>query len=323
MRSTASDRHTDAVLTPMPTSRARSSVTTMRTATNDDHAAIIALTEARLPMLPSSESRFPFDYPDMTTSLEVRVVEDAGEIVAVGWLAAFTYARPGSMFLNVVVAQDHERQGIGSRLHTALRVIVPPTTTRLAARIFTADDRPTEIAQHWGFAVDQRSVASILDLSGAADLASSSPQPDGLSFDDSSTLAFPDEAAVDAMYQRSQTNPETATEGVWSLDRARSALAGEPRAVGTVVRIDGTPAGISFGGVGAGEFIVHYTGIDPHFRGRGLASLLKRHIHASGAAAGATTAITHNEEHNTGIRRVNAELGYRIAWIETRLSRAL
>jgi hypothetical protein len=40
--------------------------------------------------------------------------------------------------------------------------------------------------------------------------------------------------------------------------------------------------------------------------------LVKQQAHLAAARAGATLSRTNNEEHNAGIRRVNAQLGYTV-----------
>jgi RimJ/RimL family protein N-acetyltransferase len=55
---------------------------------------------------------------------------------------------------------------------------------------------------------------------------------------------------------------------------------------------------------------VGYTGVDPAFRGRGLARLAKEHLHHRAALLGVRRLYTDNEENNAGIRRVNKALGY-------------
>lgn len=79
-----------------------------------------------------------------------------------------------------------------------------------------------------------------------------------------------------------------------------------------VARVDGVPAALTWGVLAEGAFYVAYSGVDPAYRGRGLAALVKQHAAVEAQAAGATEALTNNEEHNTGIRRINAELGFRV-----------
>ena len=82
--------------------------------------------------------------------------------------------------------------------------------------------------------------------------------------------------------------------------------------VGTLVRVDGIPAAITFGAVAPVDGIggVGYTGVVPAHRGRGLARLAKQHVHHQAAALGAARMYTDNEENNHGIRRLNQALGY-------------
>ncbi len=79
-----------------------------------------------------------------------------------------------------------------------------------------------------------------------------------------------------------------------------------------VTRVGGTPAAISFGMANGPVAYLSYTGVDPAHRGRGLARLTKQAVHVAAREAGALACFTDNEEHNTGIRRVNAALGYEV-----------
>jgi len=55
---------------------------------------------------------------------------------------------------------------------------------------------------------------------------------------------------------------------------------------------------------------VVYTGVDRTLRGRRLGLLTKQALHAHARDLGIRRALTDNEEHNTGIRHVNDQLGY-------------
>ena len=70
--------------------------------------------------------------------------------------------------------------------------------------------------------------------------------------------------------------------------------------------------GTLYGAVVGTELFVAYTGVDPVHRGHGLALTVKMQLHRRAATAGATVASTENEEHNRGIRAVNAALGYEV-----------
>jgi GNAT superfamily N-acetyltransferase len=56
---------------------------------------------------------------------------------------------------------------------------------------------------------------------------------------------------------------------------------------------------------------VVYTGVDPAYRGRQLARVVKQHLHRELYDRGGRRCVTDNEENNTGIRHVNELLGYR------------
>ena len=65
------------------------------------------------------------------------------------------------------------------------------------------------------------------------------------------------------------------------------------------------------------------TGVRRQYRGRGLARLLKTHSLHRVAQAGATSAITDNDETNAPMLAVNRSLGYRhlvrrVEWERTR-----
>lgn len=176
-----------------------------------------------------------------------------------------------------------------------------------------------EVARHWGFEVLQVSVQSQLDLSTVADVS----LPDDVTIDTSDGLLFDDEAAVEKMLDASQTNPERDQNGPMTLAYLRSMVTedSESRPLGLVLRVAGEPAGICYGLLNGVEAHVFYTGIDPAYRGRGLAVLAKQAFHREAARRGARVATTENEQHNTGIRHVNELLGYRIRLEEYWLAR--
>ncbi len=88
------------------------------------------------------------------------------------------------------------------------------------------------------------------------------------------------------------------------------------RSLGSLARVDGVPAAIAFAIVedGGDSGGVGYTGVDPRFRGRGLGRLVKEDVHHRAAAPRHPALGTDNEEHNDGIRRLNAELGYQVTY---------
>ena len=81
-----------------------------------------------------------------------------------------------------------------------------------------------------------------------------------------------------------------------------------------VVLVDGEPAAyglVQLDREGVGEHLA--TGVARAYRGRGLASSLKRAQIQAARCAGLHELVAHNDEANAPIRRVNATLGYRIA----------
>jgi len=114
------------------------------------------------------------------------------------------------------------------------------------------------------------------------------------------------------MLAASQTNPEARTSHVITRAEMHGWIDEGEVPLGTLVRVDGIPAAVTFGGVIPADGIggVGYTGVDPQFRGRGLGRLAKQHLHHQAAGLGVRRLYTDNEQNNHGIRRVNAALGY-------------
>lgn len=281
----------------------------------EDYPALIALSQRRQPELAPSDHNFPVMVPVFQPDVVVRAaVDEEGETLGWGWIAALDVFPTGWTFLNVVVAPEHEGRGIGSLVHRALLAETPEGTTQFRGALREETARTHEVATHWGFEVQQRSVASRLAL----DDPQPPDLPDDVSVDAGLDWADPD--AVEQMLKASQTNPEAAHHVV-DLAEVRNSQTKVPLPICLVARVDGTPAGIVYGGVPDGTLLIFYAGVDPAFRGRGLALLLKQQAHVVAAAVGATQVLTQNEENNTGIRRINAELGFRQLYVEHRLFR--
>ncbi|MEO7447512.1 MAG: hypothetical protein ABI336_04495, partial [Humibacillus sp.] len=134
--------------------------------------------------------------------------------------------------------------------------------------------------------------------------------PTGVTVHEAPDLAFVDHDAVAHMLRVSQTNPEAQVGFVMTLDGFATMLYDGEQPVCVLARVDGVPAGITFGGVTAQTLSIAYSGVDPTFRGRGVMRAVKAQAHLVAAGLGAIVARTNNEEHNAGIRRINADLGY-------------
>jgi GNAT superfamily N-acetyltransferase len=213
-------------------------------------------------------------------------------------------------FVNVFVARDVEARRIGGHLFSQCVAGAAEGTRELWTQAFDDDERPLLVLERWGFERVQLSITSVATLD--PDVARHPDPPDGVTLEPCGDLDPPDADAFDAMLTASQTNPEARSSHVITrAEMARWADEGEVP-VGTLVRVDGAPAAVSFGGVAPADHIggVGYTGVHPEHRGRGLAVLAKQHLHHQAAGLGITRMYTENEENNDGIRRVNATLGY-------------
>ncbi len=124
------------------------------------------------------------------------------------------------------------------------------------------------------------------------------------------------------MLRDSQTNPEAAEGFVSTLDTYREIAAKVEHEVAALARVDGAPAALIVGEVDDGVLSIAYTGVGRTYRGRNLAFTLKQYGHRLAADAGATLSHTMNEASNTGIRHVNAKLGYQVIGGMYRMRRA-
>ena len=166
--------------------------------------------------------------------------------------------------------------------------------------------RALAVARHWGFGLVEHSIESELALDDLPEPV----LPVGVTLEEAPDFGFEDRDAVEAMLLRSQTNPEAQQGWVFDLQKLASFVTSKEVPICVLARVDGAPAGITVGAVAEGVLSIAYSGVDPTLRGRGLMRIIKQQAHRAAARAGATVSRTNNEEHNVGIRRVNAELGY-------------
>ena len=272
-------------------------------------AEIVELTCARLPHMPAVEARWVFEAGEKLQGRTVVEALDQHDNL-VGWAVTAhpVFAPAGRSFLRVLVSAEHEGHGLGSALRAAVIDRVPRGTTMLVTGVYDDEPRSLEVARHWGFSMVEHAIESELPL---VDL----PEPvlpDGVTLHEAPDFAFDDRDAVEGMLQRSQTNPEAEQGWVFDLAKLASFVGEDEVPVCVLARLDGVPAGITTGSVADGALTISYSGIDPPLRGRGLMRLVKQRAHIVAALAGATVSRTHNEEHNAGIRHVNAQLGYAV-----------
>lgn len=268
---------------------------------------LVALRMARVGATEPSQVDWIFRHGEEMELLLLRAAYDDGALV--GWANAGrgSWFPPGIAMLGVTVARDHERVGVGTALLADLLDRLPASIDRLGSVVRDDDPASLDYARRRGFTVTQHGIESELAL---VDLPEPRPGP-GVTFEDVSGLEFADEEAVDAMIVDSQTNPEAAEGFVTRLATFREFMARAGRPVAALARVDGAPAAIVVAELNGAVLSVSYTGVGQAFRGRNLGFALKQHVHRLAADAGATVCRTMNEAGNTGIRHVNAELGYR------------
>jgi GNAT superfamily N-acetyltransferase len=270
----------------------------------------ISLVCARLPHLPRTEAGPPFNSPQLFPLLVRHMaLDDHDRIIGVGLVQQPGFAPPHRCGLRVIVARDSEGRGVGSALRASLLPEVPSSITMIGTGVFDDDERTLAVARHWGFEIDKHGIESSLDL---REVESKVPSPlaPGVTLHEVPDLQFADADAVERMLRASQTNPEAALGFVMSLEAFGSMLSDDEVPVCVIARVDGSPAGITFGGVSSGALSIAYSGVDPAFRGRGIMRAVKERAHLAAARLGATVSNTTNDEQNVGIRRINADLGY-------------
>ncbi|GAA3814067.1 GNAT family N-acetyltransferase [Nocardioides panacisoli] len=283
----------------------------------DDHAPLVDLWLARIPSLRRSEAEFGFVNRDKARYFHLRTAYVGEDLAGWGISAHPSMFPPDFALVNVVVAREHAGRGIGRALYDELLTTVPAAITLLGTAVADDDPESRAIAEAHGFAVTQHGINSELRL---VDLPEPVPVP-GLTYEDVSDLVFPDEDAVEAMLQDSQTNPEAAAGIRQSLPMFRRFQETQDF-LAVLARLDGAPAAIITGDIDDGVLSIHYTGVGQSFRGRNIGLALKQYAHRLAAERGATASYTTNEEGNAGIRRVNAKLGYEIVGGAYRMRRA-
>ncbi|MDO3394268.1 hypothetical protein [Nocardioides cremeus] len=278
-------------------------------ATSEQYEALIALGVRRNRHLSPSDAGWQLMVPETWPGLvALRAVRGDGTTIGYGWITRATHLPEGWAAEWVTVSAEAEGCGVGSALHRALAARTPAGTTLLTTKVFDDEPRSLEVARHWGYEVEELSIESALAL---VDL----PEPllpAGVELVACDDLRVRDQAAFDAMLRASQTNPEAVRGGRYVTAASLLSSSQGARSVGVLARVEGRPAAIAQGTVVGTELFVAYTGVDPVHRGHGLALTVKMELHRRAASAGAKVALTENEEHNHGIRAVNAALGYEV-----------
>lgn len=255
----------------------------IRPAEPEDAAAVVALRRLVYPYLVRGVEA---TRRSITGSQWVAVA--GGEVV--GWVAA-----RGHTISLLHVHPGHRRRGIGSELLAeALRHVRPP------ARIF-AQPECLEFARRHGFAPSREVRYSALELRDFPRTPSELPR-----------LREVDPVALYRAYAEATADepgdvpPEPMPYGAW-----RDEFWDNPDVdaeAGTVAVLDGRPVSFTFLLRDGDRAWSDMTATLPAYRGKGLASAVKR---AALSRTGARVAYTSNDAANGPMLAVNARLGYR------------
>ena len=270
---------------------------------------IVALTLDRLPRLTRTEVGWPFDKPEIFHGLVIEEALDRRDrLLGWGMTGRPAHVPRDRAQLRVVVAREHEGRGVGAALYQSLARRLPPEATMARVSVEDDDERSHAVALHWGFRAAAHTITSELALA----LLPVPDPPEDVILDEAPDLVFADRPQVESMLLTSQTNPEAAAGLLVDLDGMAATVTDAEQPVCVVARVHGRPAAITFGSVAHGCLHILYSGVDPALRGRGLMKLVKQQAHLVARDLGATVSRTTNAEDNSGIRRVNAELGYTV-----------
>lgn len=218
----------------------------------------------------------------------------------------------------VLVPEDKRGKGIGSRLFADL--LLHTDGQDLTASMGDDDPVGLAVAQHWGFQVVSHAIRSRYDVRHDPAPARGNRSPYTFRVIDARSPAA-DRTWLAPLIRKSDTSPESVDLG-WHATLADLETM-FPNIVWVVIEDQGLPLAAASAAPRTDEaWLVIYTGVLPDHRREGLARLAKQQLHTVVAERGATTLTTENEARNSGIRALNASLGYEVVGGEIRLRRA-
>ncbi|MCI0686248.1 MAG: hypothetical protein L0Y54_03270, partial [Sporichthyaceae bacterium] len=101
-------------------------------------------------------------------SLRVLVArEPDGALAGVGVARAASNLPAGALLVMVSTGADHGRRGLGSHLYAAVLADSDDEMTHLVACVLDGDQTSLDVAHHWGFEGQQRSVTTSCALTDA------------------------------------------------------------------------------------------------------------------------------------------------------------
>ncbi|NUR51885.1 MAG: GNAT family N-acetyltransferase [Hamadaea sp.] len=252
--------------------------------------------------------------------IAVQLVAESGGVVAYG-NAIRDPANPAGLFqVDVVVTAGHRRRGLGSALLTRVeRFAVEHGATRLGAVVPGFDeDTGTAFAARHGYRVVRRAYHSYLTVADVDPGLLAEPDPPGVEVTTLAALGDGEQARRTLWDVHERTVPDMPG----SRTAARRPYAEFAEAVlgRRWFRADG--AFLAFaGGVAVGLAIVSFqpesdsmnhtfTGVLPEWRGRGVASALKRATIRYARQVGVATMRAGNDAANAPMLAINARFGY-------------
>ena len=271
-----------------------------------DASAFVDFMVARTPELDRAILRSDLNEGTARSLRAYLVYHHGGALAGVSFARTASNLPEGAAFAMVSTHADLGGRGLGSGLFSAMLADLEDDVNRLVTCVLADDQVSLAVARHWGFQEVQLSITTSVHLTGTA-----APEPIAdVTIEVCDGLAFEDDEAVDAMLLATQTNPEFELGLTLRLASLRETPAPGQRPVAVLTRFEGRPAAISFAVADVDQMHVVYTGVDPGLRGRGLGLLTKQVLHTHARDLGIRIALTDNDECNTGIRRVNDQLGY-------------
>ena len=234
--------------------------------------------------------------------------------VAAGWavaMRAWHQSDPTIGMVDVLVDEEHRRQGVGSALATqALQHVDAHGLTTVHG---SAVDDPAPAAFLAGLGFVERSAAS----TSAVDPRTIEPLPvpEGVTLVPFGELDDPAPMWLLDLECSHDIPGDEDFDGItleqWARRFWHTVLADDEASLAAYV--DGDLAGLTMLRVDRPTRRAqnNLTGVRATYRGRGLARLLKTHSLARAAAMGVTSAITDNDERNAPMLAVNRALGYR------------
>jgi len=244
--------------------------------------------------------------------LMMLAAEVDGQVI--GWCNGWrnTFGKdPGVGALDVIVAPDHQRRGLGGRLIARGLEHLDGIGIHTVRGYSVDGPAQRAVAARFGFVEVHASSTSALDPRSIEPL----PVPEGVTLrsfaeiDDPRPIYELDlEVAPDVPGDEdfgSMTLEQWKAQ-MWhtvfaDVDASLAAYVDGELAAVTMLRVD-RPSQRAQNNL---------TGTRRSYRGRGLARLLKTHSLHRAALAGATIAFTDNDETNTAMLKINRELGYR------------